>query len=227
MDKVLGALRRAEDEVTRRIDRVRRAWLVGRIRLLAAWRRTTLELDIAPDLRVGRRVGVKVAGRSHLRIHIAPRCRIGDDVLLFLVAGSIEWGEDVQLRVRSSLNLTGDLRCEGGNIFSYGTVIHCVESIRLGQWSGSAEYATIVDSAHFFSEPDVCVSENTVSAPIDIGVNVFLAPRTQVNRGVTIGDYSIVGPNSVVVGDVPAGSFVSGVPAKVVRALELPWERSA
>lgn len=224
MSTLLDSVRRREADLWRSVHRVRRAWLVGRLRLIAAWRRTTLELDVAPDLRVGRRVVVRVAPRSHLSIRIAPRCRIGDEVLLFLTKGSIEWGEDVQLRLRSSVNLVGDLWCEGGNIFSYGTVIHCSESIRLARWAGCAEYTTIADSAHFYTEADVCVSENTVSGPIDIGKNVFLAPRVSVNRGVTIGDFCVIGPNSVVVSDVPAGSFASGVPAQVVRPLDLPWE---
>jgi acetyltransferase-like isoleucine patch superfamily enzyme len=226
MTAITRAVLDREADVVRALDRARRAWLVGRIRLLARLRRTTLDLDIAPDLRVGRRVAVKVAPRSHLTVHIAPRCRIGDDVLLLLIKGSLIWGEDVQLRVRSSLNLVGDLWCEGGNIFSYGTIVHCSESIRLGQWAGCAEYTTIADSAHFYTEPDVCVSENTVTGRIDLGRNVFLAPRVSVNRNVTIGDFSIIGPNSVVVGDIPAGSFASGVPAKVVRPIDLPWEKA-
>lgn len=224
---VLGALRRGETPLVRAVETTRRAWLLWRIRFLAALRRSTVDLDVAADLRVGRGVVVKVAPRTHLSIRIAPRCRIGDGVLLFLAKGSLDWGEDVQLRLRSSLNLVGDLRCEGGNIFSYGTIIHCSQSIRLGQWAVCAEYTTFADSAHFFTEPDVCISENTTSAPIDIGKNVFLAPRVSVNRGVTIGDFSIIGPNSVVVDDVPAGSFASGVPATVVRAIDLPWETAS
>ena len=223
---MIGQLRQLEARLLRAIDATRRAWFVARLRFFAFWRRTQIDLDIAPDLRVGRRLVVKVAPRSSLTIRIAPRCRIGDDVFLFLTKGSLVWGEDVQLRIRSSINLVGDLVCEGGNIFSYGTVIHCSESIRVGELAGCAEYTTIADSAHFYTEPDVCVSENTVTGRIDIGRNVFLAPRVSVNRDVTIGDFSIVGPNSVVIGDVPRGSFVSGVPAKVVRPLDLPWERT-
>jgi acetyltransferase-like isoleucine patch superfamily enzyme len=219
-------MRQSETTALRAVHALRRAWLLGGLRARAAWRRTTLDLDVASDLRVGRRVRVQVAPRSHLRIHIAPRCRIGDDVLLFLTAGAIEWGEDVQLRVRSSLNLTGTFRCDGDNIISYGTVIHCLESIRFRRWATCAEYVTIADSAHYYSAPDVAVSENTVSAPIDLGVNTFLGPRTSINRGVTVGDYSIVGPNSVITRDLPAGSFASGVPATIVRELDLPWERT-
>jgi acetyltransferase-like isoleucine patch superfamily enzyme len=130
----------------------------------------------------------------------------------------------VQLRVRSTINLVGDLWCEGGNIFSYGTVIHCAESIRIEQWAGNAEYVTIADSAHFHTEPDRCVSENTVTSPIVIGKNVFIAPRVSVGKGVTIGDFAVVGPNSTLIHDVKPGTLVSGVPAEFVRDLDLPWE---
>jgi acetyltransferase-like isoleucine patch superfamily enzyme len=221
----LGALRRRETTLIRALDRARRAWLLGRLRALALWKRSTLDLDVAADLRVGRRITVKVAPSTHVKVRIAPRCRIGDDVFLFLVNGSLVWGEGVQLRMRSTINLVGDLSCEGDNIFSYGNIIHCAESIRFAPLTQCAEYVTVADSAHFFTEPDVCVSENTVTSPIDIGKNVFLAPRVSVGRGVTIGDFCLVGPNSVVVQDVASGSFVSGVPAKVVRALDLPWQR--
>ena len=47
------------------------------------------------------------------------------------------------------------------------------------------------------------------------------------NRGVTIDDFVIIGPNSVVNKDVERGMFVSGVPAKPIRAIELPWEDPA
>ena len=226
MTAVLHALKAREASFVRALDRTRRAWLLGRLRALALWKRTTLDLDIAADLRVGRRITVKVAPRSHVTVRIAPRCRIGDDVYLLFTRGSMVWGEDVQLRVRSTINLVGDLWCEGGNIFSYGTVIHCAESIRIHQWAGCAEYATIADNAHFYTEPDVCVSENTVTGPIVIGKNVFIAPRVSIGRGVTVGDFCVIGPNSVVVHDAPPGSFISGVPAKVIRHLDLPWERT-
>jgi len=214
---------RMEGRAVAAVDRLRRAWLLGRIRFLAIWRRSHVELDVARDLRVGRRVTVKVAPRTHVSLQIAPRCRIGDDVVLLLWSGSITWGEDVQLRLRSTIDLSGALRCDGGNIFSYGTVVHCAESIRLREQASCSEYTTLADSAHFYTEPQVHYSENTVSGPIEIGPNVFLAPRVSVNRNVTIGGHTIVGPNSVVVGDIPAGCFASGIPARVVRSLELPW----
>jgi acetyltransferase-like isoleucine patch superfamily enzyme len=222
----LGALRRRETTLIRALDRARRAWLLGRLRALALWKRSTLDLDVAADLRVGRRITVKVAPSTHVKVRIAPRCRIGDDVFLFLVNGSLVWGEGVQLRMRSTINLVGDLSCEGDNIFSYGNIIHCAESIRFAPLTQCAEYVTVADSAHFFTEPDIAASENTVTGRIDVGKNVFIAPRVSINRGVTIGDFCLVGPNSVVIEDVPPGSFVSGVPAQLMKHLDLPWEKT-
>ena len=227
MTALLRTLKRRERYLIMGIDRSRRTWLLLRIRWLAAWHRTHVELDVAPDLRLGRRITVKIAPRSRLSISIAPHCRIGDDVILTLAAGSIRWGEDVQLRVRSAVNLSGELRCDGSNIFSYGTIIHCATSIHVGALTAFGEYVTLVDSAHHHTSPDVPTTENTLSGPILIGRNVFVAPGASVGRGVTIGDYAVVGPNSVVVKDVASRTFVSGVPAELVRVLDLPWEEGA
>jgi maltose O-acetyltransferase len=45
--------------------------------------------------------------------------------------------------------------------------------------------------------------------------------------GVTVGDGSVIGANSVVTRDIPPGSFAAGAPARVIRKLELPdgWVR--
>jgi acetyltransferase-like isoleucine patch superfamily enzyme len=41
-----------------------------------------------------------------------------------------------------------------------------------------------------------------------------------VTGGVTVGDRAVIGANSVVTQDVPAGSIAVGAPAKVVREID-------
>lgn len=58
--------------------------------------------------------------------------------------------------------------------------------------------------------------------PVFIGNNVWIGENAFIQKGVTIGDDSIVGANSVVTKDVPEGTIVRGIPARVaVRLADL------
>lgn len=56
----------------------------------------------------------------------------------------------------------------------------------------------------------------TYGAPITIGRNVWIGIASTVLPGVTIGDNSIVGANSVVTHDVPPNTIVAGSPARKI-----------
>ena len=58
--------------------------------------------------------------------------------------------------------------------------------------------------------------------PIRIGNDVWIGGGAVVLPGVTIGDRSVVGAGSVVVGSLPADCVAVGNPARVVRALASP-----
>lgn len=59
-----------------------------------------------------------------------------------------------------------------------------------------------------------------VSAPINIGDNVWIASGSVISAGVNIGKNSIIGANSVVVNDVEADSFYAGNPAKKIKNID-------
>jgi maltose O-acetyltransferase len=57
-------------------------------------------------------------------------------------------------------------------------------------------------------------------SPVHIGDGVFVGYGAIIMPGVTIGSRAIVGAGSVVTKDVPAGSVVAGVPARVLGSVE-------
>ena len=58
-------------------------------------------------------------------------------------------------------------------------------------------------------------------APVVIGDNVWL-PNAWVNPGVTIGNNVVVAAMSLINNDIPSGSLVGGVPAKILNSKYLP-----
>ncbi|WP_256105548.1 DapH/DapD/GlmU-related protein [Streptomyces sp. ODS05-4] len=56
-------------------------------------------------------------------------------------------------------------------------------------------------------------------APIRIGRNVWIGARATVLQGVDVGADAVVAAGAVVTRDVPAGTLVAGVPARVVRTI--------
>lgn len=55
--------------------------------------------------------------------------------------------------------------------------------------------------------------------PVVIEDGAWIAPRCTILKGVTIGENSVVGADSVVTKDVPANMLVAGNPARIIRKL--------
>ncbi|WP_033542021.1 DapH/DapD/GlmU-related protein [Planococcus sp. CAU13] len=65
---------------------------------------------------------------------------------------------------------------------------------------------------------------NMHPAPITIGKNVWIGANATIVPGVEIGDGSIIAAGAVVTQNVPANVIAGGVPAKVIKKIELSRE---
>lgn len=91
-----------------------------------------------------------------------------------------------------------------------GATIEVRHDVHIGDHVLMGPFASIIDDDGHEVEPAaVRYKGRTV-----VGSNVWLGRNAAVMPGVTIGDGSVIGANSVVTRDIPPDSFAAGAPAR-------------
>jgi acetyltransferase-like isoleucine patch superfamily enzyme len=137
----------------------------------------------------------------------------------------VEWSAN--LRVGSGVNISSfcKIKCADGPLtIGEGTQIApgCFITahpggLTIGRDCLIGPNATIAANSYRYDDLDVPIRlQQQVSAGIRIGDNVWIAAGCVVLDGAEIGSGTIVTPNSVVSGRVPANSVLQGNPAKVI-----------
>lgn len=115
-----------------------------------------------------------------------------------LIGKNVHIGDNVHIAVAEQVNI-GDNCLFASKIF--------ISDLDHGTYSG-------VDPSLPTSDPN---NRAITFAPVSIGKNVWLGENVCVLKGVSIGDGSIVGANSVVTKSIPAQSIAVGIPARVIK----------
>lgn len=106
------------------------------------------------------------------------------------------------------------------------THITSINKIMIGNGLLTGRYVYIGDNSHGgFSCEEANIPpirrKLLSKGKVVIGNNVWIGDKATILAGVTIGDNVIVGANSVVTKNIPPNTIVAGVPAKIIKQLEL------
>ena len=112
-----------------------------------------------------------------------------------LVLGDVMVGKNTWVGPFTVLDGSGGLQIGEYCSISAGVQIYTHDTV---QWA-------ITGGAHF-----------TERAPVSIGNRCYIGPNTVIAKGVTIGEGSVIGANSLVLHDVPENSKAFGTPCQVV-----------
>jgi FkbH-like protein len=116
-------------------------------------------------------------------------------------AGTIEIGDDVAM--------------------NYGTIVSARRLVRIGARAQIGNLCVISDTELPITRtgsPDAGIEPQA----IEIGTDVWLAVRVTVMPGARIGDGAVITAGSVVSGTIPPRVVAGGIPARLLRSLDVP-----
>lgn len=163
--------------------------------------------------------------REMMRRECYARWPLQGNLLWALRNGKAELGRNVHLEhdVWISVLQNGHLKLGEGVALNDGVFISCFNKVEIGAHTGVGNGSFISDGMRGYdpnSTTPFMRQPMTTKGPTRIGKNCWVGVNCIITSGVTIGDWCIIGANSVVTKDVPSYSVVGGVPARVLRQLE-------
>lgn len=129
------------------------------------------------------------------------------------------------------------IRCHEGfvevgekTVMGQECTISAYQRVRIGNECVIADRAMFIDFDHGMVEVERPIRlQGIYKRDVEVGNNVWIGYGACILRGVSVGDNSVIGTNSVVTKDVPANAVVGGIPARIIRMRDAPeglrWER--
>jgi len=112
----------------------------------------------------------------------------------------------------------------GDNSGMSNTVLWCREKIEIGDYVNIGTGCFIMDNNFHSTDWHIRMSDEEngyiTTAPVVIKSHAFIGAHCIINKGVTIGEKSIVAAGSVVVKNIPDEELWGGNPAKFIKRME-------
>jgi acetyltransferase-like isoleucine patch superfamily enzyme len=140
------------------------------------------------------------------------------------VKGRVDFGRFVWIGDKTKIRChEGRVEIGDKTVMGQECTISAYQHVRIGQQCVIADRAMFIDFDHGVVEVERPIRQQGIyKRDVIVGSNVWIGYGACVLRGVSVGDNSIVGTNSVVTKDVPANAVVAGIPARIIRMREAP-----
>jgi len=167
---------------------------------------------LSGNLVLGKHVGLMAPLRCDGEgiVHVADRTKLGSPLAARCGNGEVL----LQARTREAV-----IRIGRHCAFSNNVSVIAVQSIEIGDECLIGDFVSIMDSDFHGIAPDRRRTGPAQTAPVKLENNVWLGSRAIIQKGVTIGENSIVAPNAVVTSSIPPNSIAAGIPARVIGHL--------
>ena len=146
------------------------------------------------------------------------------------IGDNVKFGNNCKIEAWESYNshktgMKPTLIINGNVTITSNSYISCANEIVIGYGTLFGENVFVTDNFHGNNSldeiniPPIC--RNLYSkGPVRIGKNVWIGRNVCVMPNVSIGDYAVIGANSVVTHDIPAYAIAAGAPAKVIKMIK-------
>lgn len=142
-----------------------------------------------------------------------------------------EYGRKAKVRaLRSRFNFPasvaiGELKITGSHVqigvhtyYNSGAISASAKApVQIGKWCAIGYNVSIVACTHdsyFPTGPENLRPSKEL--PVSIGNGVWIGNNVVILPGTMVGDYAVLGANSVITGNIPPYSVVAGVPARII-----------
>jgi acetyltransferase-like isoleucine patch superfamily enzyme len=216
-EAIAAALRRAPEPLhggalaLLRFMRANHMLNLGYARLIARWLR------------------LKLRYRSRLQTDgvcfICPKVQLEIGRGATLRIGRWAWiGHGCKIRVHE-----GEVEIGAKTVMGQECTISAYQHVSIGRECILADRVMLIDFDHGVTEVERPIRlQGIYKRDVRLGNNVWIGYGACVLRGVSVGENSIVGTNSVLTRDVPQNAVVGGVPARLIRMRDAPqsmrWE---
>lgn len=137
--------------------------------------------------------------------------------------GELRIGSGFKMRDGAKLRVRKGAVCTMGKNVSInsGNVINCQKSITLGDDVILSPNVQIYDHDHDYACQGGVAAGKYITAPVEIGSNVWIGANCVILRGSKIGDNCVIGANTVVRGEIPANSIVYQQRENIIKIREI------